>query len=368
MSKIDRLVIKELIGPWIFGVGMFAALLMAAMYLNRIAEYVVRGLSPTLILKITLLLMPAILSKTFAMAMLLAALLGFGRLSSDSEVTALKAAGASVARMVRPVVVFSTTVAIVTFIFNNQVVPPAEAKAMSMSQALVESSLGKSGDPVSLPIVDNGRLKGQVMAQALDTANERLNGVTVVSYGDKGEPTLYMHCRALEYAGEERWHVLGGGTLVPANGGLIMHFGEMWPDGIPKVQATPADFTAGGNHDLDVYSMADTLRIIQRGRRDGSLSRSDIHNLEYGYWNKISVALAAFIFGTLGAVLGIRSSRTSAASGFALAIAIIFGYFTLANFMNVWAINGILPAWVASFAPIAIGLVCSGVIMWRRNR
>jgi lipopolysaccharide export LptBFGC system permease protein LptF len=78
--------------------------------------------------------------------------------------------------------------------------------------------------------------------------------------------------------------------------------------------------------------------------------------------------MAAFIFGTLGATLGIRNQRTGTSVGFAIAIAIIFSYFALANFMSVFSQGGIFPPYVASFAPIAIGLIASGVIIWRRNR
>lgn len=371
LKQIDRLVIKEIIGPWLFGVAMFSSLLMAATYLNRIAEYVVRGVSPTLILKVSLLLMPAILSKTFAMAVLLAALLAFGRLSSDSEVTAMKAAGASLMRIVRPVMLFSTIVAIVTFIFNDQVAPPAEAEAIALGKSIESSKLGKTGDPVSLPITDGGKLQAQVVAESLDLVRGTLEEPTIIVYDSVGKPTFYMHCHEMEYKrldnGADKWHMLGGGTITPANGDNVIKVDEMWPANIPEIGASPQDFMTLTNNDLDAYSMAETKRQIERGQRDGSLTTAKIHNLEFGYWNKISVALAAFIFGTLGAVLGIRTQRTSAASGFALAVGIIFGYFTLVNFMNVWALNGILPAWAASFAPILIGLVCSGVIMWRRN-
>jgi lipopolysaccharide export system permease protein len=69
----------------------------------------------------------------------------------------------------------------------------------------------------------------------------------------------------------------------------------------------------------------------------------------------------------LGAPLGIRNVRTGAATGFALSIAIIFGYILLANVMSVWAQGGAIPAYVASFTPLVIGLVAAGVIIWRRN-
>ena len=367
MKHIDRLVIRELIGPWLFGVAMFATLLMAATYLNRIADYIVQGLPLGLITKITLLLLPAMLAKTFAMAVLLAALLGFGRLSSDSEVTALRAAGASMPRIVWPVAVFSLVIAVVTFVFNDRVVPPAAAESQALVNDIANHAQGVAGQPISIPIVENGKFKGQMMAQAFDVLGRTLNNVTVVAYDSKQQPSFFMFCNKLEYRGAKVWHVRGGGYLIPADGGQKITFDEAYPDEIPKISATPQDLLTIDEKDNDVYSMAEIQAQIERGKRDKSLSSFRRHNLEYGYWNKISVALAAFIFGTLGAVLGIRSQRTSAASGFAMAIAIIFGYFTLTNFMNVWAQNGVMPAWMASFSPIAIGIVATGVIMWRRN-
>ena len=129
MKQIDRLILKELAGPWVFGVGLFSALLMAGMYLNRIADYVVQGVPTGMIVELTALLFPAILVKTFSMAVLLGALLAFGRLSSDSEIVALRAGGASIVRIVQPVMLFSLVIAIVTFGFNEVLVPGAASRA-----------------------------------------------------------------------------------------------------------------------------------------------------------------------------------------------------------------------------------------------
>lgn len=369
MRQVDRLVIKEMIGPWVFGVAMFSSLLMAATYLNKIAEYVVRGLSPALLLKIIILLMPAILAKTFAMAMLLSALLAFGRLSSDSEIIAMRAAGASIPRIVRPVMAFALVIAIITFFFNDQVVPPAAAKSRALVMSIDSRGQANKGEPVSIPIHEEGtgRIQAQLVAQEMDLLHSKLHNVTIIAYDKDGKKTFYLDCAEMEYHGKENWTISNGATLIPASGGRIIKVSEAWPANIPKLNKSIDDIDAASNSELDDYSMAETKHKIEMGRRDGSLKPKTIHNLEYGYWNKISVALAAFVFGTLGAVLGIRNQRTGSATGFAMAIGIIFGYFTLANFMNVWALSGVLPAWAASFAPILIGLIIAGFVMWRRN-
>jgi len=361
MKLIDRLVMKELFGLWLFGVGLFTSLLLAATYLNRIADYVVRGVPPATVLKLTAVLLPAILVKTFSMAILLGALLAFGRLSSDSEIVALRASGASIARIIAPVMVFSMLLAGLTFGFNELVVPQAATKAKEMLVELANSGDVQTGDPVIIPL-DGG--KAVLSAKAFNLAAKTMTGVNVTAYDEKNQPTYVLLASELEWLGEKNWHLRGKTTLLSAQGGWRLDTNEVWPEQLPKLNQTPLDIVTINNNDNDIYTLAQIRSQIESTQL---LSKGKIANLWYGYWTKFSVPLAAFIFGTLGAVLGIRNNRTGTATGFALAVVIIFAYVTIANFMNVWALNGVLPAWVAAFLPVVLGFVGAMYLIWRRN-
>lgn len=390
---------KELVGPWLFGVGLFASLLMAATYLNRIVGFFVDQVPLPILGQLILLLFPAILVKTFTMAVLLAALLAFGRLSSDSEVVALRAGGASIFRIVVPVMAFSFIIALVTLWFDEQVVPSATQRSKSLQDQIIASKGIKVNQPFARPIVQDGKLKATIAAENVDILRNALEGVTIISYGETdklgpngkavigkdGKPVkevreqYYLHAKEIVYEGLTQalkngfggslshWRVQGGMTLVPADYSNVIHSESAWPDEVPTIPQSFADLTADRKDEFDLMSMNELKQEIEKHRQLKDWTPAEISNGEYGYWNKLSVPLAAFVFGTLGAVLGIRNHRTGTASGFALAIAIIFGYVTLANFMNVWASGGVLPAYVASFAPISLGFIASGIIMWRRN-
>jgi lipopolysaccharide export system permease protein len=368
MKKIDRLVLGELIGPWAFGVAMFSALLIAATYLGKIADYVVQGVPGSSVLEITLLLLPAVLVKTFAMAVLLAALLAFGRLSSDSEIVALRAAGASVYRIVAPVAVFSLLIAGVAFVFNERIVPSAAMRSTAIMNDIANTIKGKALQPTFYPLVEKGKVKGMIVAKDFSLAARTLRGVTVVAYDESEDPSFYMNAAELEWHDESNWRIRGDATILDARGeNLINLRGGAWPEYIPQLTVTPGELFASKNNDNDLYSMGQLRKLIREGRETGSLSLEKIRNYEYGYWNKIALPLAAFIFGVLGATLGIRSHRTGTAAGFALAIGIIFAYFTMANFMNVWALGGVFPPYIASFTPIITGLIAAGIILKQRN-
>jgi lipopolysaccharide export system permease protein len=141
----------------------------------------------------------------------------------------------------------------------------------------------------------------------------------------------------------------------------------VWPNEMPTIDQSFHEVSEPKDSDFDRLTMAQIRQFIIFHRKQGDITEKTLHNYEYGYWSKIAVPLAAVMFGVLGAVLGIRSSRTGTASGYGIAIGLTFMFVLIANVMSIWAMGGIIPAWAAAFAPLAIGSVASVVIMLRRN-
>lgn len=371
MKRIDRLIFGELIGPWIFGVGIFTVLIMAGTYLFRVTDYFVNGISPLVVIEYTAMLFPAIVVKTFAMGVLLAALLAFGRLSSDSEIVALRAAGASVGRIMVPVAVFGLLTAVIAFWMNEKIVPLCSLRATAIQAEIAKKLDSSSWKQLFTAINDpaTGKLSAMIAAGDFNIRERRMRSAWVLAYGKAGEPSFMMYAPELEFKDEKDWRIRGGAKLFSFDGSTVGSFdGDVWPAQIPKIDKKPEDLLAGNLKDLDSFSMAKMREVIEQAKKTPqAVSKAQVANLEYGYYNKISLPLAAFIFGLVGAPLGIRNHRTGAASGFWLSIIIIFGYMMLANFMAIYAQGGVIPAWGASFAPIVIGIAFAAVLIRRRN-
>ncbi len=368
MKRIDRLIIGELSGPWFFGVAMFSSLLLAATYLGRIADYVVQGLPVLMILKITFLLLPPILVKTFAMASLLGSLLAFGRLSGDSEIVALRAGGASIYRIIFPVALFSMAVAALTFVLNDTLVPYATKQAVSITQSVAKQIKNKKSQPTFQSIVEDGKLKALIMAEDFNIGEGTLRGVTVKALDSNGDPSFYLEAKELHYVDNKEWRIYNGARLFSADGRDVTDIkGDIWPTQIPKLNKKPQQVGEQLSDNPDWFTTGEIRAVLARSGVDKSVTTEQYRNMEFWLWNKYAVPLAAFVFGVLGAALGIRSHRAGTATGFALAIGIMFAYMTLANFMNVWATGGVIPPYVASLTPIVLGLGAAIYIMWRRN-
>lgn len=371
MRRLDRLVIGELMGPWIFGVGIFTVLIMAGTYLFKITDYIVQGISPTLLVELTVMLLPAIMVKTFAMAVLLASLLAFGRLSSDSEVVALRAAGASIGRIMVPVGIFGLVVAGIAFMLNERVVPSTSLRATTIGIEIGQKLNSTSWKSVFTTVADpaTGKLGAMIAAGDFNFRDRTLSSVWIHTYTNQGEPSFSLYAPKLHYENDKDWRIEGGSKLFSFDLKTVGVFeGDVWPSQIAKLEKKPDDLLAGNLKDLDSYSMAKMKELIEEAKKTPqAVSKSQVANLEYGYYNKMALPLAAFIFGLVGAPLGIRNHRTGAAAGFWVSIIIIFSYMMLANLMAVYAQGGAIPSFVASFSPIVIGIAFAAWLIHRRN-
>lgn len=368
IPKIDRLIIKELSPLWAFGVAVFTVLIMAGSFLFEVTRFLADGAPLLSVLKLIILLLPGILAKTFAMAILLATLLAFGRLSGDSEIVALQAAGISVWRIMLPVAAFGLVVGGIAFWFNNSVVPWASYQAYLEKDSIKTILEQQSPRAASHTIYEEKKLKAMIIAQKFDIVNRSLAGAIIIFYNNLAKPEYYMAADKLIFNGEEDWRIAGPAKLLSADGqtDLLLKEGA-WPAALAKPRFTPEDLYFRDIRDLDALSMAQLKTQIERDRQNPKISRKDIANMEFGYWNKIALPLAALIFGLVGAPLGIRSHRTSTASGFWMSVIIIFAYLLLTNVMAIIAQSGAIPSAMASFTPIMAGMIAGGVLIKIKN-
>ena len=115
------------------------------------------------------------------MAMLLAGLLGFGRLSGDHETVAIFASGISFPRAARSVILGGIIVSLAAFLWNDYVVPPCKMQFVLIRQKL-SSQMMKSDRPMDYPIRnnDNSIDKYVTVAKGYDAKKHALKNVTLV--------------------------------------------------------------------------------------------------------------------------------------------------------------------------------------------
>src|SRR5207249_8441054 len=107
----------------LFGIAMFTSLFVAGQFLFRLTSFVAQGAPlPQVLALFGLRLVPMVVL-TFPMAVLLATLLAYGRLSGDMEITAMAAGGIPFARIAVPAFLLGLIVSVAALGIDELVVP-----------------------------------------------------------------------------------------------------------------------------------------------------------------------------------------------------------------------------------------------------
>lgn len=371
MKRIDRVILGDLLGPWIFGVAMFTLLIAAGSVLFQFTNFIVKGISPLRVFELLVLSLPGFMAMTFPMAMLLACLLGFGRLSGDSEITAMRACGTSLLRIMLPVALFGVFVSCLTFVFRNNVVPFTMTRAQALQEEFASQIEATTARTTTYDVIEGGVLRAQIIADRFDLGTRTLNGVLVVMRDREGKRTLALQADRLVFENDKRWQITGWATLLDLQNLTYRAEirGGVWPTEIVSLDnVTPEDIAAERTKNFDSQTVAQLQRSIAEMKKNPRIEARTVRNAEYQLWNKFALPLAALVYALVGAPLGIRNHRTGASAGFWIAIVIIFAYFLLGNFLALWAQGGAISPAFASFFPVLLGTVVGVYLIGAKDR
>ena len=123
MKILTRYILREHAGPMVAALSVLVGLMLLNQLAKRFGDLVGKGLPWYLIAEVFGLSIPFILAMTMPMAVLAAVLHTFNRLSSDNEITAIRAGGVSLIRLMTPVLLASTLVAGGMIWFNDTILP-----------------------------------------------------------------------------------------------------------------------------------------------------------------------------------------------------------------------------------------------------
>jgi lipopolysaccharide export system permease protein len=132
MKKIDLFMIRSFIGPLIltfFIVLIIFILQFLWMYVDELAG---KGLEPKVLAELLFQFSLTFFPLSLPLAILLASLMTFGNMGEFLELTALKSAGVPLQRIMMPVFVFASFLAVASFAFADYVLPISTRKARTL--------------------------------------------------------------------------------------------------------------------------------------------------------------------------------------------------------------------------------------------
>lgn len=371
---MDRYITTELIPPFLFGVGAFASVGVAIGSLFDLMRKVTEaGLPLAIALKVFLLQIPYFISYAFPMAVLLAALITYSRLASDSELIALRSCGLSIYRLVLPAIILSFVVTGITFVFNEQIVPAANYEAaLTLDRALKKKAPSFQQSNIVYP---EYRTVSQPDGSQTDVLTrifyadqfdgQQMKGLTILDLSRAGLNQIIVANAAVWNSVQSTWDFFNGTIYIVAPDSSYREIVRFEHQQLHLPQA-PLELVEQQSRDYNQMNISQSLAQLKILRISGNEQK--IRKLLIRIQQKIAIPFACVVFCLVGAVLGTRPQRTSKATGFGVSVLVILAYYVLMTVGDALGLSGILLPWMAAWLPNVFGFSAGGWLLVRAAR
>ena len=308
MKLIDRYIIKQFLVTTLFSLVAVIIVFVVIDAMEKLDDFIDKQAGWPVILAYYFYFVPEIIKLMMPVAMLLAALFVTARMSTQSELTAMKSSGISLYRLMVPYVAVALIVSVGSVYFNGWIVPSANKKKFTIERVYLRKDVIVASG-ANIFIQDS-----PTRILALGYFDDSKNTATRVSIQDfsSADPTVMAERvdansmvwdttarRWILYNGIRRWFSQGKERLeefVSQSPGLL-HF---TPDDLIKKQEKPDE--------MDYYSLEQFIRDQQRAGQDVARWQVDFYSKVSFPFASVIVVLFAVPFSSIRRILFPKSN------------------------------------------------------------
>ncbi|SDD88333.1 LptF/LptG family permease [Riemerella columbipharyngis] len=132
LKKLDKYIIKTFFGPFLFIFSVLCFIFIVNIVWIKLSDFTGKGLTPFEISKLLFYLGVSIIQMVMPLTILLSSIMTFGDFGEHYELAAIKSAGISLFRVMRPLLMVVGIIAGILFLFSNNIIPSFNKKAKNM--------------------------------------------------------------------------------------------------------------------------------------------------------------------------------------------------------------------------------------------
>ena len=360
---LDRYIFVEMLPTFFLSMAVLLFVLLLEK-LFRLADLVVsKGATLASTAEVLAYVVPGFLVIAIPMSLTVASLTAFARLSSDSEITAMKASRISLYSMIRPVFLFALLAFLFTAFTSLILVPGANSALKTRLFALVKSRALIGIEPG----IFSNSFEGMVVYVDKMDSDNNLEGVFISDERSAREPYAIVARSGKLIADQQAMNV----TLAMDIGTILTQprVGQSYSlMGFDKARlnldiSNSLQKNSPGKS-VDDFDSFELLNEIKRLRNEGKPS----YTYETELHKRLSIPFACIILGLIGAPLGIRRSRSGKSAGVAIALLIFLVYFIILSGATNLAETGTFPAYLAFWIPNVLMTLAALLFIIKRGR
>ncbi len=358
--RIHRYLLKETAFPMLLGLVVFTFVLLLGRLLKLVELVINKGIPLFDIARLFLSILPTFLVLTIPLAFLLGVMLGFGRLSGDREILALKSSGVSLYQMAKPIVLLSLPACLITAAMTLYLRPASET---FFRQQLFE--IAASHASVGLqPQIFNDEFDGLVLyANQIDDRTGIMRQVFISDERDSSAPTIIIAEKGRLISDS-----LNQKLLLRLEKGTMHRQPQNKDDDAEDKTYQVLGFS---NYDVNLDLEKQSTTVKKRRRKNKELSLAELRSsiekapekkrqdLLAELHTRMVLPAAPLLFALLGVPLGIQPHRSGRGGNFALALGVFLCYYLLLSFADTLVADAGWPAatlWFPNLCFLAAGL------------
>jgi lipopolysaccharide export system permease protein len=349
---INRYVLREIAFPFCMILLVLTFVLLMGKILQVMDLMINKGIAFADIARLMLYLLPSFLIFTIPISLLIAILIGLGRLSGDNEWTVLKMSGVSLYQLSFPVACAALVAFLMTLATTIFLVPYGNlaSKVLLMDMARQKASIGIR----EKVFIDD--FQGILLyAERIPVHGDFLEGVLISDNRISREPSTIIARRAYLVSNPDTMVVtlrLEDGSTHTVDAGLNLYRKmdfRFYDVRLDLASALSAEKKNGIKSRTEMSLSELTTTLGNRGLKEEML-----RELAIELNKKLTVPLSCLVFALIAMPLGIRAHRSVRARGFTIGIFLVLGYYLfllggealvetgrLSPILGTWTPNGI---------------------------
>jgi lipopolysaccharide export system permease protein len=348
-KKLDSFILKKFLSTFFFAIMILAVIACVIDYSQKVDDLVKNHAPTGDILFYFLNFIPHIVALLFPLFLFIATIFFTSKMAYKTEIIAMLAAGVSFRRFLRPYVVGSIILGIISLVANHWIVPMANKNINEFQTLYIWNKKIASASNLHL------RLSPKLYVY-LQSYNYSENSGRLFT-SEKVDGTLLREKIMAERASydsiKKEW--LLKNVTIRENDGLKETL-LIKPSLIKKYPFTPKDL----DDDEDIRETMTTPQLIQYTKREKSRGRENVNFYQIERFKRTAQPFAGFVLTIIGVCIASRKIRGG--SGFHLAIGIVISslYMLFLQFTQTFSTNAglspLLAVWIPNFLFGAVAL------------
>ncbi|MBI5562403.1 MAG: LPS export ABC transporter permease LptF [Deltaproteobacteria bacterium] len=351
---MTRYVFKEIAVPFILSLAILSATALLSKVVKLVELAVVYGAGLPFLLRFVASVMPSFLIYTIPVSFLVAVLAAFTRLSSDSELTAMKASGLGLTTLMRPVAAAALAVAGATLLVTLYAFPWGNG---NVKRLIYEASRNAVVSGIEEKTFYD-KFKGVTLyVDHVTPDTGEMEGIFIAEDAKGGEPNAFFATKgalAAPDAGSSVYMKLYDGAVHRRSAAKGYYNVAAFSTYTLELDAGGPEPTLSGRTNRELYAGELAQKAAELKARGESASGAiiDLHK-------RLVLPASVLVFAVLAVPLGIQKVRAPRFTGFSVALGVVLLYYIASTAFESLgergAINPVLAAWGSTILFAAAG-------------